>query len=248
MRLNVYLQKAGIGSRREAERLVAENRVAVNGQLATATVPVNEGDVVTVDGQTVAPETRGLPRLFVLHKPVDIICTTRDSEGRRTIFDMRALQDKNLPRLMNVGRLDINSEGLLLLTDDGPLAQVLMHPDTALSRVYRVRVHGRLSERDIAQIARGVEIDGIYYRGAEFDEEGDSYGKANSWYRVVLYEGKNREIRKLMEHFDCMVNRLIRVQYGRFTLGDLQAGEMREVPPSEVRALIDDLIAHGAKL
>lgn len=235
MRLNVYLQKAGVGSRREAERLIADNRVAVNGVVAAATQPVEEGDKVTLDGKPVAAETRDLPRLYRLNKPLDVLVTSRDPQGRRTVFDLDALKRPGLPRLMTVGRLDVNSEGLLLLSSDGPLAQTMMSPATALARVYRVRAYGRLPDKAIAELAKGVTIDGIAYRGAEFIEEKDKGGRTNSWYRVRLTEGKNREIRKLFEHYGCRVNRLVRVQYGPFLLDKLEAGEMVEVPPREVR-------------
>ncbi len=252
MRLNVYLQKAGIGSRREAERLVAEGRVAINGKTASATMPVEEGDAVTLDGKLVGPATRPLPRLFMLNKPLDVLVTHRDHKGRPTIFDLNALKpprwNASMPRIMNVGRLDVNSEGLLLLSSDGPLAQAMMSPETALARVYRVRVRGRLGPDNIKTLARGIVVDGIGYRGAEFVEEYDKGGRGNSWYRVVLTEGKNREIRKLMEHFGCVVNRLIRVQYGPFHLGDLTAGSVREVPPETVKQFIAFLAARGVAL
>lgn len=252
MRLNVFLQKAGIGSRREAERLVAEGRVAINGKTAGATMPVEEGDVVTLDGNTVAPATRSPPRLFMLNKPLDVLVTHRDHKGRPTIFDLPALEAPRwgpaMPRIMNVGRLDVNSEGLLLLSSDGPLAQAMMSPETALSRVYRVRVRGRLSPDNIETLARGIVVDGVNYRGAEFVEEYDKGGRSNSWYRVVLTEGKNREIRKLMEHFGCVVNRLIRVQYGPFHLGDLTSGSVAEVAPGEVKRFLEFLAARGVAL
>lgn len=252
MRLNVYLQKAGIGSRREAERLVADGRVSVNGVNAIATTPVETGDSVSVDGRAVAPETKPLPRLFALHKPIDVLVTHRDHKGRPTIFDLPSLKPPNwpasMPRVMNIGRLDVNSEGLLLLTTDGPLAQAMMSPETALSRVYRVRVRGALSPENIAELAAGVTIDGVDYRGAQFVEEYGKSGRSNSWYRCVLTEGKNREIRKLMEHFGCVVNRLIRVQYGPFMLDDLAIGAVKEVPPPKVKAFIDYLVAKGTKL
>jgi 23S rRNA pseudouridine2605 synthase len=252
MRLNVYLQKAGIGSRREAERMVAEGRVSVNGVKALATTPVEEGDQVNVDGRAVAPETKPLPRLFALHKPVDILVTHRDHKGRPTIFDLPALKPPkwpaSMPRVMNIGRLDVNSEGLLLLSTDGPLAQAMMSPDNALARVYRVRVRGALTPEQIAELAAGVTIDGVDYRGAEFVEEYGKSGRSNSWYRCVLTEGKNREIRKLMEHFGCVVNRLIRVQYGPFTLDDLPIGAVKEVPPAKVQAFVDYLAAKGVTL
>lgn len=244
----MFLQKAGVGSRREAERLVAEGRVQVNGVVALPTTPAEDSDVITVDGKPVRPDAKPLPRLFLLHKPVDVLVTHRDHKGRRTIFDLDALRQPGLPRLMNVGRLDVNSEGLLLLTSDGPLAQALMSPETALSRIYRVRVRGRLRPDDIEALARGIEVDGVNYRGAEFVEEHDSGGRSNSWYRVLLTEGKNREIRKLMEHFGCVVNRLIRVQYGPFVLGRLTAGGLEEVAPDRVKALLNFLQGRGVPL
>jgi 23S rRNA pseudouridine2605 synthase len=243
VRLNVYLQQAGAGSRREAERVVADGRVKVNGVVATATVPVEEGDSVEIDGKPVAPASRALPRLFMLHKPVDFLVTHKDPKGRPTVFDLDCFKPsryrQQLPRLMTVGRLDVNSEGLLLLTDDGPLAQAMMSPKTALSRVYRVRIRGRLTDKNIADLAAGVEIDGVNYRGAEFVEELGKGGRTNTWYRVLLTEGKNREIRKLIEHFGGAVNRLIRVQYGPFALGELESGALREVPVEQVRRLME---------
>jgi 23S rRNA pseudouridine2605 synthase len=238
LRLNVYLQKAGIGSRREAERAVAEGRVRINGSLATATTPVNEGDAVKIDGKRVGLGTRALPRLFLLHKPVDILCTLRDPKGRPTIYDLDALKRTGLPRLMYVGRLDVNSEGLLLMSSDGPLAQALTSPEAALRRVYRVRLRGRLNDRAIAEIRRGLTIDGVSYRGAELVEEKEGSGRSNTWYRITLTEGKNREIRKIAAHFGSMVNRLIRVEYGPFALGKLPPGAMDEATPGKVAAML----------
>ncbi len=245
MRLNLFLQKAGIGSRREAERIVAAGRVSINGQRATPTTPVVEGDKVVVDGKPLSIETRSIPQLYMLNKPLDVLVTAKDSEGRPIIYDLPALKPSNyrkpLPRLMYVGRLDVNSEGLLLLTDDGAFAQLLMNPDTALARVYRVRVHGSLNDRALASIRKGVTIDGMRYRKAEIEQEEDKGGRTNSWYRVTLYEGKNREIRKLMEHFGCVVNRLIRTQYGPFQLGELERGALRQIAPAQVQALLKTL-------
>jgi 23S rRNA pseudouridine2605 synthase len=245
MRLNVYLQRAGVGSRREAERLVDQGRVKVNGAIATATMPVEEGNLVLVDGKPVAPDTRAVPRLFLLHKPIDVLVTNHDPQGRRTVFDLDALNPprwgKELPRVMSVGRLDVNSEGLLVLSSDGPLAQTMMSPATALPRVYRVRVKGRLSVQHVEDLKHGVTIEGIHYRGAEFEEETELGGRSNSWYRVTLREGKNREIRKLFEYCGCMVNRLIRVQYGPFVLGELKAGEVKEVQAHVVTRFVEEL-------
>jgi len=142
---------------------------------------------------------------------------------------------------MSVGRLDVNSEGLLVLSSDGPLAQAMMSPDNALERVYRLRIKGRFSEREIALLAKGVTIEGMRYRGAVFEEVPDKGGRTNSWYRVVLTEGKNREIRRLVMHFGGMVNRLIRTQYGPFELGDLEPGQLWEVPPRAVMRLMEKL-------
>ncbi len=245
MRLNVYLQRAGVGSRREAERLVEQGLVFVNGVKALATTPVEDGDDVVLDGKPISPAKRELPRLFLLNKPLDVLVTNRDHQNRPTVFELPALQDKSLPRLMSVGRLDVNSEGLLVLSSDGPLAQAMMSPDNALDRVYRVRVKGRFSERQIEQLAKGVTIEGMRYRGATFEEEKDKGGRTNSWYRVVLTEGKNREIRRLVEHFGGMVNRLIRTQYGPFELGDLEAGQLWEVPPRAVMRMVESLKSRG---
>jgi 23S rRNA pseudouridine2605 synthase len=241
MRLNVFLQKVGAGSRREAERLVADGRVKVNGAIAVPTTPVEEGDKVLLDNKPIALEHAAPPRLFMLHKPLDVLVTTRDSEGRPTIFDLPALKIRGLPRLMYVGRLDVNSEGLLLLSTDGLLAQKMMNPAAELPRVYRVRVFGKLSDRDLALIRRGVTVNGVRYRKAEITQEEDKGGRTNSWYRVTLFEGKNREIRKLMEHFGCVVNRLVRTQYGPFHLETLARGELREVSQQRVRGLIEML-------
>jgi len=241
MRLNVFLQRAGIGSRREAERLVEQGRIFVNGKKASATTPVEEGDEVRFDGKSVSPAKRDLPRLFLLNKPLDVLVTNRDHKNRATVFELPALQAKSLPRLMSVGRLDVNSEGLLVLSDDGPLAQAMMSPANALERVYRLRTYGRFTEAQLAKLARGVTIEGVRYRGAEFEEETDLGGRTNAWYRVVLTEGKNREIRRLVEFFGAQVNRLIRTEYGPFKLGDLKSGELREVPPRAVMRLMDEL-------
>ncbi|MDE2445364.1 MAG: rRNA pseudouridine synthase [Alphaproteobacteria bacterium] len=246
MRLNVYLQRAGIGSRREAERMVAEGRVFVNGIVAQPTTPVDDDDKVTWDGKSVAPDLAATPRLFLLHKPIDVLVTNRDHKNRPTVFELPALNAPGLPRLMAVGRLDVNSEGLLVLSTDGPLAQAMMHPDTAMRRIYRVRVRGRFTEQQIANLAKGVVVDGIQYRGAEFVEEAEKGGRTNSWYRVVLTEGKNREIRKLVQHYGGMVNRLIRVQYGPFKLDKIESGALLEVPQKIVSLLVHNLRAQGA--
>lgn len=243
MRLNKYLQQAGVGSRREAERLVLAGLVTVDGKLADVTTVVAEGAEVRVEGRVVAPERAELPRVFAYHKPVGVIVTARDHEGRKTLYEALAELPKyeQLPRLMPVGRLDLNSEGLLLLTTDGMLAQTLMSPKTALRRVYRVRVFGELSASEIAEFRRGVTVEGVWYRGADVVLEKTGESGSNRWYRVVLTEGKNREIRRIFKHFGCEVNRLVREQYGPFVLGDLARGGLREIEVDEVKKLLKSL-------
>ncbi len=252
MRLNVFLQQAGVGSRREAERMVEQGRIKVNGVRATPTIPVNDGDKVELDGKPLSPSTRSQPRLFLLHKPLDILVTAFDKQGRPTIYDLDALKPPlwgaDMPRVIYVGRLDVNSEGLLVLSTDGPLAQTMMSPQTALPRVYRVRVYGRLSDGQIEHLRKGVTVEGIRYRGVDVTEETDHTGRTNTWYRMVLTEGKNREIRKLFEHFNCVVNRLIRVQYGPFHLGTMKSGEVKEVPPGSVKRFMDELQEDAIKI
>ncbi len=247
MRLNVYLQRAGVGSRREAERMVAAGAVTVNGAVATVTTAVEDGDVVAVDGKPVGVETAPRPRIYKYHKPVGVIVTARDHEGRKTLYEALAElpEARGMPRIMPVGRLDLNSEGLLLLTTDGGLAQTLMSPKTELKREYHVRVFGVLNEKQMAQFKKGVTISDIYYRGAEIELMTTSESGKNTWYKVVLREGKNREIRRIFNHFGCEVNRLLRVQYGPFTLGDLPKHGLVEVAASEVEALVKELQARG---
>ncbi|MBU6234889.1 MAG: rRNA pseudouridine synthase [Alphaproteobacteria bacterium] len=250
MRLNVFLQKSGIGSRREAERMIAAGRITINGNTAKVTDPVNDGDKVAIDGKALALDMRPVPRLFMLYKPLDVLVTTFDKEGRKTVYELPNLcQPKwgDKPRVMNVGRLDVNSEGLLMLSTDGQLAQAMMHPSTGLERTYRVRVHGRLTPEQLKRLGGGVTVDGVAYKGARVTEDREPTGK-NTWYTVVLTEGKNREIRKLMEHFGCVVNRLIRTNYGPFKLGDLKPGDVREVPNHLVVKFLDDLQKRGVKL
>lgn len=243
MRLNKYLQQAGLGSRREAERWVEEGLVTINGVTASVTTEVLAGDEVRVKGKVVTPETAPLPRIYRYHKPVGVIVTADDPEGRTTLYEALAAlpEAKNLPRLMNVGRLDLNSEGLLLLTTDGALAQTLMSPATALKRIYRVRVFGALNERQLALFRKGVSVGETWYRGAEVELEKTGETGNNRWYTVTLQEGKNREIRRIFNHFGCEVNRLQRVQYGPFMLGTLPKGKLEEVPATEVQALLESL-------
>ncbi|HEX2859432.1 MAG TPA: pseudouridine synthase [Alphaproteobacteria bacterium] len=239
MRLNKYLQQAGVGSRREAERLVEAGLVLVNGKMATLTTVVLEGDVVLVNGKKMNPNTAPVPRLFLYHKPAGYLVTTDDPQGRPTIFD---ILPKALPRIVTVGRLDMATEGLLLLTTDGALAQTLMSPRTGLERVYRARVMGLLSEKNAEEIRKGILVEGTRFRPAKIELEKESGGR-NRWYRMTLTEGKYREVRKILEACNCPVNRLVRVQYGPFMLGNIPRGEVGEVPRTGVLKFLESLNA-----
>lgn len=222
-RIAKRLARAGVCSRREAERLIAEGRVAVAGRvLDTPAFNVTAADAITVDGKPVpVPEHT---RLWRYHKPRGVLTTTRDPEGRPTVFDRLP---PGMPRVVTVGRLDLNSEGLLLLTNDGGLARRLELPATGWTRRYRVRVHGRIEPDSLAGLARGVTVAGVRYgpiRAALDVQKGD-----NAWITLALEEGKNREVRRVMEHLGWPVTRLIRVAYGPFQLGSLPRDAVEEV-------------------
>lgn len=227
------LARAGVGSRRDVERLIGEGRVAINGRtLDTPAVKVEPGDIVTVDGEVVGePEPA---RLFRYHKPVGLVTTHKDPVGRPTVFD--ALPE-GLPRLISVGRLDLNSEGLLLLTNDGQLARALEMPSTAIVRRYRARAHGRTTQEKLDTLMRGVTVEGVRYGPieAKLDKAKEGPQGANLWITVTLHEGKNREVRRVLESIGLKVNRLIRLAYGPLALGTLGVGEIEEVGPRVVR-------------
>jgi 23S rRNA pseudouridine2605 synthase len=227
------LARAGVGSRRDVERLIAEGRVAVNGRvLDTPAVRIEPGDIVTVDGEVVGePEPA---RLFRYHKPVGLVTTHKDPASRPTVF--KALPE-GLPRLISVGRLDLNSEGLLLLTNDGELARALESPATGIVRRYRVRAYGRTSQEALDRLASGVTVDGVRYGPIEarLDKVKEGREGANLWITVTLHEGKNREVRKVLESIGLKVNRLIRLAYGPLALGTLDEGEIEEVGPRVIR-------------
>ncbi|MCP5405320.1 MAG: rRNA pseudouridine synthase [Pseudomonadaceae bacterium] len=232
-RIAKYLSACGVASRREAERMIEEGRVAVNNEVLTTPAHlVGDNDLVTVDGMLAEKPKR--TRVFVYYKPTGVIVSSKDEKGRKTLN--KALPD-GMPRVVPVGRLDINSEGLLLLTTNGDLAQWLMRPSGAgYERHYKVRVYGALEEWQLAKIRRGMTVDGVKYAGAKITHTG---GKGrNVWYNVTLSEGKNREIRKLFGAFGIMVSRLLRTDYGPFSLGNLQPGMVSELKPFEVKQLM----------
>ncbi|MEQ9259548.1 MAG: pseudouridine synthase, partial [Roseovarius sp.] len=223
------IARAGRASRREAERLIEAGRVTVNGAVIDrAALNVTGADRIAVDGVALdAPEP---PRLWLYHKPTGLVTTTKDEQGRRTIFD--ALPD-DLPRVMSVGRLDINSEGLLLLTNDGGVKRRLELPSTGWMRRYRVRIKGRPQDATFEPLRKGLVLDGERFQPMTVTL--DRQQGANAWATVAIREGKNREIRRAMEAVGLQVNRLIRVSYGPFQLGQLKPGAVEEVRPRVLR-------------
>ncbi|MEM9319272.1 MAG: pseudouridine synthase [Pseudomonadota bacterium] len=224
-RIAKRLARAGLASRREAERLIEAGRIAVNGSvIASPALNVTPADKITFDGKLVEPPER--PRLWLYHKPPGLVTTARDEKGRQTVFD--ALPE-GLPRVMSVGRLDIASEGLLLLTNDGALKRRLELPSTGWLRKYRVRMKGVPQDADFAPLRAGLTIEGTRYQG--MDVRLDRQQGANAWLTIGLREGKNREIRRAIEAIGFSVNRLIRVSYGPFRLNELKPGAVEEVKP-----------------
>jgi 23S rRNA pseudouridine2605 synthase len=229
-RVAKVLARAGVCSRRDAERLIAEGRVTLNGKtLDTPAVKVTAADKLAVDGRIVgsAPVTR----LWRYHKPPGLVTTHRDPAGRPTVFDHLP---KDLPRVISVGRLDLNSEGLLLLTNDGALARRLELPANAWRRTYRARAFGRIEQAELDHLKDGISIGGVNYRG--IDATLERWQGANVWITLTLSEGKNREVRRVLEALGLKVNRLIRTAYGPFQLGTLAPGEVEEVPRRLLRA------------
>ena len=235
------LARAGVASRRDVEKLIEEGRVALNGEVLTSpAVNVRPDDILTVDGEVV--DAAEPTRLFRYHKPVDLLTTHKDPQGRPTVFD--ALPP-GLPRLISIGRLDINSEGLLLLTNDGELARALEQPSSGVVRVYRARARGRVTQADLDKLADGVTVEGVRYGPleAKIDKAKDGPSGANVWITVTIAEGKNREVRKVLKSVGLEVGRLIRMSYGTFALGSLPVGQIEEVGPRVIREQLVEYIA-----
>ncbi len=233
-RIAKVIARSGLCSRRQAEALVLAGRVAINGcKLESPAETVGPGDKVQVDGKPIAqPEP---PRLWRYHKPPGLVTTNRDPQGRPTIFERLPAE---LPRVISIGRLDITTEGLLLLTNDGGLARALELPKTGWLRRYRARVHGRVDEAALKNLEHGITIDGIRYR--EIDAQIERTQGANSWISIALREGKNREVKNILTAFDLKVARLIRVSFGPFTSGNLERGAVEEIHRRVLRDQLPD--------
>ncbi len=234
------LSMAGVCSRREAERWIADGRVAVDGVvLTTPAFTVTTDNAITVDGKPIPGETS--LRMWRFHKRRGLITTHRDPQGRPTVFDSLP---KNMPRVVSVGRLDMNSEGLLLLTTQGRMARQLELPSTGWIRRYRVRVFGRPEAEQLETLSKGVTVGGVRY--GPVTAKIDNAQGANAWLTVALSEGKNREIRRLMEHLGFKVNRLIRTSFGPFQLGQLKPGDIREVPGKVIKEQLGRMQAQAS--
>jgi 23S rRNA pseudouridine2605 synthase len=236
-RIAKVVSRAGLASRRDAEEWVTQGRVSVNGRVINSpALDVTGNDVITVDGKPLPARER--TRLFMFHKPRGLMTTHADPEGRPTVFDNLP---EGLPRLISIGRLDFNTEGLLLLTNDGGLARALELPDTGWLRRYRVRAHGEVTQGQLDELKKGVEVDGVKYGSIDATLERDQ--GANVWLVFAIREGKNREVRNVMAHLGLEVNRLIRVSYGPFQLGELEEGQVEEVKTRVLREQLGEKIA-----
>ncbi|MBF0356990.1 MAG: rRNA pseudouridine synthase [Magnetococcales bacterium] len=233
VRLQKWLAETGLCSRREGERWIEAGRVKVNGKVVTAMgTKVSKHDKIAVDGKPLPPKRAERTVVLALNKPTGRICTKKDPEGRPTIY---GLLGRGHTRLISVGRLDINSEGLLLLSNDGDLVHKLTHPSNEVSRIYRVRVHGRISEDFLAKLKKGVQLEDGHT--GPLDVALDGVQGANSWLTLTLKEGRNRLIRRIFKHFEMDVGRLIRVSYGGVELGDVAKGTWRSLTQAEIKKL-----------
>ncbi len=236
-RIAKVVSRAGLASRRDAEEWIVQGRVTVNGRVINSpALDVTANDAITVDGKPLPPRER--TRLFLFHKPRGLMTTHADPEGRPTVFDNLP---EGLPRLISIGRLDFNTEGLLLLTNDGGLARALELPDTGWLRRYRVRAHGEVTQAQLDELKKGIEVDGVKYGPIDATLERDQ--GANVWLVFAIREGKNREVRNVLAHLGLEVNRLIRVSYGPFQLGELAEGQVEEVKTRVLREQLGEKIA-----
>ncbi|MGL4558590.1 MAG: pseudouridine synthase, partial [Afipia sp.] len=235
-RIAKIVARAGLCSRRDAEDWIVQGRVSVNGRVINSpALDITANDVVTIDGKPLPERER--TRLFLYHKPRGLMTTHDDPEGRPTVFDNLP---EGLPRLISIGRLDFNTEGLLLLTNDGGLARALELPDTGWLRRYRVRAHGEVTQAQLDELKKGVEVDGVKYGSIDATLERDK--AANVWIVFAIREGKNREVRNVMAHLGLEVNRLIRISYGPFQLGEIEEGQVDEIKSRVLREQLGEKI------
>ena len=228
-RIAKYLARAGVASRREIERMIAIGQIKLNGKtLDTPAVKVTNKDTILVNDKQIGEADK--VRFWRYYKPIGLVTTDRDEKGRDTIYDYFP---ENMPRVMTIGRLDINSEGLLLLTNDGGLKRKLELPATGWLRRYRVRVNGNPTEEMVAPLRKGIVIDRERFKGMEIRL--DRQQGSNAWLTIGLREGKNREIRRAMQYVGLKVNRLIRTSYGPFKLDDLKPGDVEEIKEKTVK-------------
>ena len=234
-RIAKILSRRGICSRRDAEKLILQGKVTVNGTLISSpALNLKETDVITVNGKTVGQEQQ--TKLWRYHKPLDLVTSTKDEKSRITVFE--TLPD-HMPKVMSIGRLDINSEGLLLLTNDGQLKRNLELPSTGWVRKYRVRVRGRPTDEAVNPLKNGIKIGREHFKPMDINI--DKQQGANAWLSISIREGKNREIRRALEYVGFSVNRLIRIGYGPFRLLDLKPGEVVEVKKQVIKDQIGTL-------
>ncbi len=232
-RIAKIIARAGVCSRREAERWIQEGRVSLNGTvLETPATTVLPTDKIDIDGKTLPQQEP--TRLWAFHKPRGIVTTHDDPEGRETLFD---ILPRGLPKhIISVGRLDLMSEGLILLTNNGELARKLEHPSSHIPRTYHVRVYGEMDSKELKKLAMGISVNGVDYGPIQW-KFGPKKG-LNQWIEMTLHEGKNREIRKIVDHLGARVNRLVRVSYGPFELGNLDIAEAEEIPAKKFKHLL----------
>ena len=234
-RIAKVIADSGHCSRREAEKLIFEGRVRVNGKIIESPALLISDESIKIDNKLINNKQK--TRLWIFHKPAGFLTSSTDPKNRKTIYN---ILPSDLPRLISIGRLDYNSEGLLLMTTNGELARYVELPKTGWIRKYRVRVHGKINEYRLKNLINGITIDNIKYKFSEVKIEKSN--STNSWLILSLKEGKNREIRKVMEFFGLKVNRLVRISYGPFNLGNLYKGNMREISQKMINNFLPKFI------
>jgi len=230
-RVAKVISQSGLCSRREAEQLIVEGRVTVNGETIDTPAVFITDQSIKVDGKLINAKQE--TRLWLLYKPVGTITSAKDPKNRKTIFK---ILPKNMPRVISVGRLDFNTEGLIVLTTNGALASYMEMPKNKWVRKYRARVFGKIDHERLKALENGITIEGIHYGSVKVSVDVEK--ESNSWLTISLQEGKNREIRNIMEHLGLQVNRLIRVSFGPFVLGNMQIGELREINKKQLESFI----------